>query len=107
MRQQKTIKFVSSLTVLIILLLAAITPAHAFLFQVQVLDQKEISNLSEKALMDTYLEVLIEERAVTIFYTNSGFTPKEYNQFKELLRYRVYLMMEIQKRKLEVPKIDW
>ena len=75
----------------------------AFMSEIQVLDKKQIVGLSDEKLIDTYLDVLVEIEAVRTFHTTSGFTPKDYRTFKDLLRYRLLLIMELTKRNVELP----
>ena len=53
-----------------------------------------------------FIDVLVEMEASKTFHTTSGFTPKEYTAYKNLLRYRIQLLMEIHKRGLEAPSLD-
>ena len=78
----------------------------AFLYELPIQDKEAISKLSNDKLIDTYIDVMVEFQAVNAFYQNAGFTPKEYKQYKTFLRYRIDLIREMQKRKLEIPKID-
>lgn len=85
----------------------AVPPAAAsFLFEEPILAPDAISVLDDETLLDTYVDVIIELEAVRTFYESSGFTPKEYRQFKDLLRYKVNLIAEIQKRELTAPKLQ-
>ena len=70
---------------------------------IQVLEQKEITALTDENLMDVYIDVLVEMEASKTFHSTSGFTPKEYKKYKALLNYRLLLLFEIQRRKLELP----
>lgn len=84
--------------------LTIVSPAWAsFIFSITPLDKTKISELSDEQLTSNYIDVLVEVDAVKTFYSKGGFTPKEYESFKDLLRYRIYLVLEFQKRKLELP----
>lgn len=78
--------------------------ANAFLFDLPILSREAVGQLSDDKLVDTYIDVEVEAETVQLFYSRSSFTPKEYEKIKELLKYRVYLMQEMQKRKIEIPK---
>lgn len=78
----------------------------AFLYEVKVLDKNSIAKLSDEEIIDAYINVLIELKASATFHETSGFTPEDYKKHKDLLRYYIYLKMEIEKRKLEIPNID-
>ncbi len=71
--------------------------------EIHVLAQKDIALLADDKIMDAYIDVLVEMEAVKAFHATSGFTPKEYARYKELLKYRLLLRFEIQHRKLELP----
>ena len=79
---------------------------YAFLYEVTVLSKPEIQKLSDEALTDAYIDAAVEIEASKDFHRTAGFTPKEYKQHKDLLKYRILLIQEIEKRKLEVPAAD-
>jgi len=79
--------------------------AHAFLFEITPIDRAAIQKLTDENLIDAYINVMIELEAVNSFYNNAGFKPKEYEQYKALLRFRTDLLMEMQRRGIEAPKI--
>ena len=88
------------------LLGAAARPAAAFLYDIPVYDEPTIAALSDEKLLDTYVEVLIEMEASTTFSRTAGFNKQEYEKYKGMIRYRVRLMNELKRRRLEVPGID-
>lgn len=71
-----------------------------------ILEQADIGKLTETQLVDTYIDIIVELEAARAFYTTSGFKPKEYTSYKNLLRYRIRLQMEMQKRGMEVPSFN-
>ncbi len=77
-----------------------------FLYEVEALDKKEISKLSDEQLLDHYVDTMVEIEASSAFHKAAGFNPREYRSFKKLLRFRVDLLQEITKRKLELPRIQ-
>lgn len=81
--------------------------AQGFLYDVEILDKEKIRALADDQLLDRYIDAIIELDASSAFHRAAGFNPKEYKKYKLLLRYRVDLMMEIQRRELEVPKVDF
>lgn len=81
--------------------------AQAFVYEVNILTKDEISKLSDAKLAEAYIDVLVEFEASKTFYQRAGFTPKEYNKHKNLVRYRVYLYLELQKRKLSIPDVGF
>lgn len=68
-----------------------------------VLDAKGIAALTDEKLVDSYIDILAEIEASRAFHTTSGFTLKEYNKFKDLIKYRMGLQFEINRRKIEIP----
>ena len=78
----------------------------AYMEEVVILDKKDIAKLADDKLIDTYVDVIVEMEASKTFHTTSGFTPKDYTAYKDLLRYRVQLLIEIHKRGLEAPGLD-
>lgn len=78
----------------------------AYMSDIVILEPKDISKLADDQLISTFIDVIVEMEASKTFHTTSGFTPKEYDAYKNLLRYRIELLMEIHKRGLEAPSLD-
>ena len=74
--------------------------------EVKILKKEEIAKLSDQVLIDTYLDAVVELEASKTLHTTSGFMPKEYKGFKDLVRYKLMLLQEISKRKLEIPPTE-
>ena len=89
---------------LVLVLLAGIS--EAFLYNVNVLTKASIENISDEALIDAYIDVMIELEAAQVFHQTSGFgKANEYENFKKILRFRTDLIMEMKKREMEIPLI--
>lgn len=86
--------------------LVLVANSWAFFNDFKILAKPEIQQLSDKVLTDTYIDTQIEVMAQKTFFERAGITPKDYAKFKELLRYRVDLIQELQSRKLEIPKTE-
>jgi len=71
---------------------------------VTVLDKPAIVKLSDDQLIDAYEDTLVEIEANRTFHATSGFSPKEYKDFKALLKFRLLLLVEIHGRNLELPQ---
>ncbi len=71
--------------------------------EVTVLDQKDIVALPDDKLIEAYINVLAEVEATKTFHATSGFTPKEYKKYKDIVKYRLQILFEINRRKLEIP----
>jgi len=82
------------------------TQAWAFLYVVNILTKEEIKKLSKEEMVDVYIEIVIERKASENFHGKAGFTPKEYNKYKDLLRFIVKLRQEMQNREMEVPPVE-
>ncbi len=80
--------------------------AMAYLSELKILTKQEIVKLSDEKILEAYIDALVELTASETFHTTSGFTPKEYENYKEMLRYKILLLQEIDKRKLDVPRVD-
>ena len=89
---------------LIVFLLTS--PSYAYLYEIPILKKAEIANLTDDGLIDAYINVVVEFEAAKAFHYTSGFSPKEYAQYKELIKYKILLRQEIQKRKLDLPPIE-
>jgi hypothetical protein len=70
---------------------------------VKVLEPKDIAILADDKLVLAFIDVLAELEASRTFHTTSGFTPKEYKQYKDLVKFRLELLFEIHRRKIEIP----
>ncbi len=88
------------------LIICASAFAQSFLFSIEPLDKAGIVKLSDEQLIDTYINVLVEVEALKTFYAKGGLIPKEYAKFKETIKYKILLVQEINKRKLEVPRSE-
>lgn len=71
---------------------------------VTILDQSAIIRLSDAQLIDVYENTIVEIDASRSFHATSGFSPKEYKDFKALLKYRLLLLVEIHNRDLDLPQ---
>jgi hypothetical protein len=93
--------------VLIAGLLLPVSPALAAMSfpseDIQILESKDITALTDDKLVDDYIDILSEIEAARAFHMTSGFTIKEYNKYKEIIKYRLRLMFEINRRKIEIP----
>jgi hypothetical protein len=89
----------------VFLSLLLVNPAFAaFTSNVVVLEKQDIGKLSDEKLLDAYTDVLVELEAVKTFHTTSGFTTKQYDEYRSLLKYRLQLLLEIHSRNLEIPQ---
>ena len=71
---------------------------------VAILDKSAIVKLTDEELIDTYENTIVEIDADRSFHATSGFSPKEYKDFKALLKFRLLLLVEIHGRNLELPQ---
>ena len=71
---------------------------------VVILDKPAITKLSDEQLIDSYENTLVEIQASQSFHTTSGFSPKEYKDYKALLKFRLLLLVEVHSRNLEIPQ---
>jgi len=71
---------------------------------VTLLDKPAIIKLSDDQLIDAYENTLVEIEANRSFHATSGFSPKEYKDYKALLKFRLMLLVEIHNRNLELPQ---
>jgi len=76
----------------------------AFPSSVTVLDKPVIAKLSDEQLIETYENTLVEIEANRTFHATSGFSPKEFKDYKALLKFRLLLLVEIHSRNLDLPQ---
>ena len=84
--------------------LAPIVSMAEYPSDVTVLSKATIAKLSDDQLIDSYENTLVEIEASRSFHATSGFSPKEYRDYKALLKYRLLLLVEIHSRNLEIPQ---
>jgi len=92
-----------TLAMMMVLFLTPLSMAE-FSSDVTILEKKDISKLSDEQLMDAYMNTLVEIEANRSFHATSGFSAKEYKDYKDLLKYRLMLLVEIHSRNLELPQ---
>lgn len=92
-------------TILILCVLLSMTTSvfADFTSRVTIVQADEISKLSDVKLIDTLEDVLVEIEAKKTFHTTSGFKPVQYDEYRDLLKFRLQLLMEIHNRNLEIP----
>lgn len=84
------------------------TAAIAFLHKVEIKIWEEMQKLKDEELVDYCTEATIELIASRIFHWTSGFTPKEYDAFKNLIRVYFDCKKLSQQRGLTLPEVeDW
>ena len=92
-----------ALAIMMVLFLTPLSMAE-YPSGVAILDQSSISKLSDAQLIDTYENTIVAIDASRSFHATSGFSPKEYEDFKALLKFRILLLVEIHNRNLELPQ---
>ena len=94
----------------IILFLAFLTiftvQSFAFLYEVKILDKAEIQKLTNDQLVDLFQSAVIERKASETFHGKSGFTPKEYESYKQLLGLVIRIRQEMVTRDLTPPPLE-
>ena len=97
---------IAALMVPMIFLALTAVSAAGFEPEIKIIDKKEIALLVDDKLMDVYMDTLVEIEASRAFHATSGFSTKDYKTFKDLLKFRMLLVLEIHKRNLEIPQLD-
>jgi hypothetical protein len=92
-----------ALVMMMTLILAPVSMAE-YPSDVSILDKPGIVKLTDEQLIDVYENTLVEIEADRSFHATSGFSPKEYKDFKALLKFRLMLLVEIHSRNLELPQ---
>jgi len=92
-----------TLAMVMVLFLTPLSMA-AFPSSVTVLDKPVIAKLSDEQLIETYENTLVEIEANRTFHATSGFSPKEFKDYKALLKFRLLLLVEIHSRNLDLPQ---
>jgi hypothetical protein len=92
-----------ALAIMMVLFLTPLSMAE-YPSDVTILDRSSITKLTDDQLIDTYENTLVEIQASSSFHATSGFSPKEYKDYKALLKFRMLLLVEIHSRNLEIPQ---
>ena len=92
-----------ALAMMMVLFLTPLSMAE-YPSDVAILDRPSISKLTDDQLVDVYEDTIVEIQADTSFHATSGFSPKEYKDYKALLKLRLLLLVEIHSRNLELPQ---
>ena len=92
-----------ALAMMMVLFLTPLSMAE-YPSDVTILDKPAIVKLTDDQLIDTYENTLVEIDANRSFHATSGFSPKEYKDYKALLKFRLLLLVEIHSRNLELPQ---
>jgi hypothetical protein len=71
--------------------------------ELQIIDAKDMASLDDQQVADNYIDALVEIEGMKAFHATSGFTPKAYKRYKDLLKFRYQLLFEAQRRKMEIP----
>ncbi len=88
---------------MMVLFLAPLSMAE-YPSDVAILDKAVIIKLSDDELIDAYENTVVEIEADRSFHATSGFSPKEYKDYKALLKFRLLLLVEIHNRNLDLPQ---
>jgi hypothetical protein len=88
------------------LVLFTATANASFLYQVKNLSAEEIKKLSDDELLILYNDAVVERKANEIFYGRAGFTPKEYELYKDLLKLIIRIRQEMTVRGITPPPVE-
>ncbi|MBF0504046.1 MAG: hypothetical protein HQL14_02980 [Candidatus Omnitrophica bacterium] len=92
-----------ALAMIMVLFLTPLSMAE-FASDVTILEKKDISRFTDDQLIDVYMNTVVEIDANKSFHATSGFSAKEFKNYKDLLKYRLMLLVEIRSRNLELPQ---
>ena len=92
-----------ALAMMMVLFLTSLSMAE-YPSDVTILDRPSIAKLTDDQLTDAYENTVVEIQANQSFHATSGFSPKEYKDYKDLLKFRILLLIEIHSRNLELPQ---
>ena len=95
-----------ALVVLMLITFLPVLSVFALTSDVGILPKEEIIKLSDEKLTDAYMDTVVEIEAIKSFHSTSGYTPKQYTEFKEFLKYKIMLLMEMHSRNLDIPQME-
>ncbi len=78
----------------------------AYTSNIVILDQKDIEKLTDEQLTNAYMDALVEVEARKDFFNHFGFSGKDLDDYKAVLKYRLLLLMEIHSRNLDIPQFE-
>lgn len=73
--------------------------------EIKILANPEIEKLTNEQLVNTYIDAKIEAEAYKAF-GRTGYSHKEYSEYRELLAFIVRLRQEMEKRQVDAPPVD-
>ena len=98
---------VNKLSAVILVSIFLLSPVmYAAASDLVILPKEEIVKISDEKLIDAYMDTVVEIEATRSFHATSGFTPKQFTEYKDLLKYKMRLLMEIHSRNVDVPQLD-
>ncbi len=85
-----------------------IGPPKAYaLYVSRILDKSSISRLNNEELIDYYIELMVDlDMSNAIFRDRQGTNPSDLMKRRGLFEARAYVILEMEKRKIEVPPIE-
>ena len=92
-----------ALAMMMVLFLTPLSMAE-YPSDVTILDKPAIVKLTDDQLIDIYENTMVEIDANRSFHATSGFSPKEFRDYKALLKFRLLLLVEIHSRSLDLPQ---
>lgn len=84
----------------------SVQASSLFKSDVVVKNKEEIVKLSDDQIVNEYLDVLVDIDAIKTYHNTEGFMPSDYKFYKDLVRYRLQLLLEIHRRNIEIPQFD-
>lgn len=78
----------------------------AYTSDVKILEKKEIAKLTDEQLTDTYMDAIVDVEARKGFFNRFGFTGRDLEDYRAVMKYRLLLLMEIHSRNLDIPQFE-
>lgn len=98
--------FKAFIVALMITLLPVSIAGAAYTSDVKILEKKEIAKLTDEQLTDTYMDAIVDVEARKGFFNRFGFTGRDLEDYRAVMKYRLLLLMEIHSRNLDIPQFE-
>jgi hypothetical protein len=92
--------------ILLLCLILMASPAFALLDDLVDMTPEEIHRMTDLELGDKYADLMVERKASETFYGRAGFRPKDYENFKMLLKLILKFRAEMAARNIVPPPIE-
>jgi hypothetical protein len=90
----------------IALLCLPLTAWAGYTSSLKILEKPQIAKLTDEQLTNAYMDALVDVEARRDFFNHFGFAGKDLDDYREVMKYRLILLLEIHSRNLDIPQFE-